>query len=75
MGYKVVLATNPIFPAIATESRMRWAGLAPEDFDYYTTYENQNLTAVDMHLENLDEKSLAAYPMITRSTSFLQNAH
>ena len=39
-GYRVVLATNPIFPAIATESRMRWAGLTPEDFDYYTTYEN-----------------------------------
>lgn len=42
---------------------------------YYTTYENQNLTAVDMHLENLDEKSLTAYPMMTRSTAFLQNAH
>lgn len=39
-GYRIVLATNPIFPAIATESRMRWAGLTPEDFDYYTTYEN-----------------------------------
>ncbi len=35
-----VLATNPIFPAIATESRIRWAGLCPEDFVYYTTYEN-----------------------------------
>lgn len=40
MGYRVVLATNPIFPAIATESRMRWAGLQPEDFEMYTTYEN-----------------------------------
>lgn len=39
-GYRTVLATNPIFPAIATESRMRWAGLAPEDFEFYTTYEN-----------------------------------
>ena len=41
-GYRVVLATNPIFPAVATESRMRWAGLAPEDFEYYTTYENSS---------------------------------
>lgn len=40
MGYKVVLATNPLFPSIATESRMRWAGLEPEMFDLYTTYEN-----------------------------------
>ena len=39
-GYNVVLATNPIFPAIATQSRIRWAGLEPEDFQLYTTYEN-----------------------------------
>lgn len=39
-GYRVVLATNPIFPAIATESRIRWAGLNPTDFEHYTTYEN-----------------------------------
>ncbi len=39
-GIRVVLATNPIFPAIATESRIRWAGLEPQDFEFYTTYEN-----------------------------------
>ena len=39
-GIRVALATNPIFPAIATESRIRWAGLTPEDFELYTTYEN-----------------------------------
>ena len=39
-GIRVVLATNPIFPAIATESRIRWAGLEPDDFELYTTYEN-----------------------------------
>lgn len=39
-GYRVALATNPIFPAIATESRMRWAGLNQDDFELYTTYEN-----------------------------------
>lgn len=39
-GYGVVLATNPIFPAVAIETRMRWVGLCPEDFDYVTTYEN-----------------------------------
>ena len=40
MGYQVALATNPIFPAVATESRIRWAGLEPADFTLYTTYEN-----------------------------------
>ena len=40
MGFKVALATNPIFPAIATRKRIAWAGLKPEDFELYTTYEN-----------------------------------
>lgn len=39
-GLRLILATNPIFPRIATESRIRWAGLQPEDFSYITTYEN-----------------------------------
>ena len=42
MGYHPILATNPIFPAVATESRMCWAGFEPEDFEYYTTYENSS---------------------------------
>lgn len=40
MGLNVVLATNPLFPAIATYSRTKWAGLDPNDFAYITTYEN-----------------------------------
>lgn len=39
-GYRLVLATNPLFPRIATESRIRWAGLEPGEFELYTTYEN-----------------------------------
>ena len=39
-GFRVALATNPIFPAIATESRTRWAGLDVGDFEYFTAYEN-----------------------------------
>ena len=41
-GYKVVLATNPVFPRVATQARIKWAGLVCEDFDLYTTYENSN---------------------------------
>lgn len=41
-GFRLALATNPIFPAVATESRIGWAGLAPEDFEWYTTYENSS---------------------------------
>lgn len=39
-GLRVALATNPLFPSIATESRIRWAGLEPEMFELFTTYEN-----------------------------------
>ncbi|MBQ8642896.1 MAG: HAD family hydrolase [Clostridia bacterium] len=39
-GLQVVLATNPIFPLVATESRLGWTGMKPEDFAYVTTYEN-----------------------------------
>ena len=34
------LATNPLFPSVATQTRIRWAGLEPEDFELITTYEN-----------------------------------
>ena len=40
MGFRTVLATNPLFPAIATHSRVRWIGLEPEDFELITTFEN-----------------------------------
>lgn len=42
MGFKLLLATQPIFPAIATEHRMVWAGLDKNDFTLYTTYENSS---------------------------------
>lgn len=42
LGYPLVLATNPIFPAIATQSRIRWAGLEEGDFEFVTTYENSS---------------------------------
>lgn len=43
-GYRVALATNPLFPAVATNSRIRWAGLEPEDFEWVTTYENSSFS-------------------------------
>ena len=39
-GIRIALATNPLFPDIATLSRARWAGLDPLDFEIITTYEN-----------------------------------
>lgn len=41
-GYLVALATNPLFPRVATHTRILWAGLAPEDFALITTYDNSS---------------------------------
>lgn len=43
-GYTVVLATSPLFPRVAVEERLKWAGLSWEDFDIVTTYENSHWT-------------------------------
>lgn len=43
-GLDVVVATNPIFPAIAIETRLGWAGLAGLPFRHVTTMENSHYT-------------------------------
>lgn len=48
-GWQAVLATNPLFPSIATELRMRHAGLCPSDFALYTTYENARYCKPNLH--------------------------
>ncbi|MBE6985434.1 MAG: HAD family hydrolase [Ruminococcaceae bacterium] len=42
MGYRLILATNPIFPPVATNQRIAWAGLQVEDFEFVTTYDNSH---------------------------------
>ncbi len=39
-GITVALATSPVFPLAATEARIGWAGLTPDDFALITSYEN-----------------------------------
>jgi FMN phosphatase YigB (HAD superfamily) len=41
-GAITVLATNPVFPRLAVEHRLGWAGLDPSRFDLITDYENMN---------------------------------
>lgn len=40
---------------------------------YYTTYENHQISAVDMHREDLDGTSLMRYPLITGEQIRMQN--
>ncbi len=41
-GYRLVLATNPLFPPVATNQRVAWAGLSPDDFEYISYYDNSS---------------------------------
>ncbi len=45
-GLKIVIATNPLFPARAIQERLDWAGIPVTAFDYdlVTTYENMHAT-------------------------------
>lgn len=43
-GYYIVIATNPIFPEVATLQRLAWAGIDEEDYMLVTTYENSCFT-------------------------------
>ena len=40
-GRTAVLATNPLFPRLAVEKRLAWAGVAFEEFAHITTYESE----------------------------------
>ncbi len=41
-GLRPILATNPLFPMVATHGRIRLGGMTPEDFEYITAYENSS---------------------------------
>lgn len=38
-GYRLIVATNPMFPPIAVERRLEFSGLDPEDFDFISNFE------------------------------------
>ena len=48
-GYKVVIATNPLFPMVANEERIKWAGFTADEFDYVSCFEDSSYTKP--HLE------------------------
>jgi FMN phosphatase YigB (HAD superfamily) len=38
-GFRIAIATDPIFPRKATYHRLRWAGFEPEQFELVSSYE------------------------------------
>jgi FMN phosphatase YigB (HAD superfamily) len=60
----VVIATNPLFPAVAIEQRLEWAGVADFPYHLVTTYENSraakpNLTYFEQIVEGIDRRAVA----------------
>lgn len=49
-GLKVAIATNPVFPLVAIEERLRWAGVPVTAFDYACVTAFENSTAVKPHI-------------------------
>ncbi len=39
-GYRIAIATDPLFPCKATSQRLRWAGFDPDQFELVSTYEH-----------------------------------
>jgi FMN phosphatase YigB (HAD superfamily) len=65
LGYDVVVATNPLFPAMAVQHRLEWAGIADFPFRLVTSYENSratkpNLLYFEQILETLGHPAKAA---------------
>ncbi|MCI5774230.1 MAG: HAD family hydrolase [Erysipelotrichaceae bacterium] len=61
-GYRLILATNPLFPYEGTKQRMAFVGLSPDDFEMITTYEDchyckPNLAYYEEILAKIDEKA------------------
>jgi FMN phosphatase YigB (HAD superfamily) len=43
-GYRVAIATDPLFPRKATYHRIRWSGIDPERVELFSTYEHFHFT-------------------------------
>ncbi len=43
-GYRIAIATDPLFPSAATEHRLRWAGFDPAQFELVSSFERFHFT-------------------------------
>lgn len=62
LGYRVVLAVNPLFPLSAMVSRLKWAGVDPAVFERITSYENSSYAKPNPEYYRELLRSLGAAP-------------
>jgi len=60
-GYRLVIATNPIFPKLAINQRVEWAGFSIDEFDFITSFEKMHFCKPHLEfyqevLDNIDKK-------------------
>lgn len=61
-GYNLIAATNPVFPEIATRTRLKWAGVDPDDFSLITTYENSSFSKPNINYYREILKTVSKQP-------------
>ena len=61
-GFVVAIATNPLFPRVATEKRISWAGLDLADFNLVSTYEDFHYSKPDVRFYEEFAKKLGVKP-------------
>ncbi len=44
LGLRIAVVSSPIYPLCAMRQRVKWAGIDPDMFEYYSTYENCHFT-------------------------------
>lgn len=59
-GYRLYLTTMPLFPRVAVEKRVEWAGCDPRAFERITTYDNSTSTKPHLayYRENIESIGL-----------------
>jgi FMN phosphatase YigB (HAD superfamily) len=62
-GYELIVATNPMFPQIAIEKRIEWAGFDPSEFIYMSTFEKNHYCKpnLDYYKEVLADNQKSPY--------------
>ncbi|WP_227935246.1 HAD family hydrolase [Alkalihalobacillus deserti] len=61
-GYKLAVATNPVFPKAAIYHRLKWAEIAEVPFELVTVYENMTFTKPHVEYYHEISKQLGVTP-------------
>ncbi len=61
-GFRLVIATNPLFPLSVQKERISWTGVDPEDMDWITAYETSHFSKPNPEYYREIASQLSAVP-------------